>query len=171
MRKGKSKGIAIAGVLAALQITFVLLGFYLQFITLTFNFLAAIALMVTAAVAGKRTAALSYVAVALLAFAFTGYGCIPYVVFFGFFTLVSLVMRDCKCKWYIIVPTIIVISTAVFYLCYIVFSFIAIDFTRLGITIPYYILTAFFTIACFAYYYALFAAFRVVRERLGKYFM
>ena len=170
MRNISAKNVAFAGVFSALQLSFVLLGFYLHFLTLTFNFLAGLTLLTVLALTGKRYAVVSYIAVGLLAFAFTGAGCIPYVVFFGFFTIVSTILREYNAKWYVFVPVIIVISSLVFFLCYHVFTFIAIDFTKLGFEIPYFVLSILFTAICFAYYFAIFEAYKLLRERFGKYF-
>ncbi len=170
MRNVSAKNVAFAGVFSALQIIFILLGFYLRFLTLTFNFSAGLALLVILALTGKRFAIMSYVAVGLIALAFTVAGCIPYVVFFGFFTIVSTILREYNAKWYIFVPVIVIISSIVFFLCYHVFTFIAIDFTKLGFEIPYFVLSVIFTLVCFVYYYAIFKAYRLLQERFGKYF-
>lgn len=170
MRDVSAKNVAFAGVFSALQIAFVLLGFYLHFLTLTFNFLAGLTLLVILALTGKRFAVISYIAVGLTALAFTVAGCILYVVFFGLFTIVSTVLREYKAKWYVFVPVIIVISNLVFFLCYHVFAFIVIDFNKLGFEIPYIVLSVLFTLICFAYYYAIYEAYKLLKERFGKYF-
>ena len=170
MRNVSAKSVAFTGVFSALQIAFVLLGFYLHFLTLTFNFLAGLTLLLILALIGKRYAIISYVAVGLIALAFTVAGCIPYVVFFGLFTIVSTILREYEAKWYVFVPVIIIISSLVFFLCYHVFTFIAIDFNKLGFEIPYFVLSIVFTLICFVYYFAIYEAYKLLNERFGKYF-
>jgi len=165
----KTRGIAIAGVFGALQLVFIIIGYYTQFFNLGFNLLASAALMIVIIV-GRPQAFLCFIAVSLLALAFTfPFGCIPYVIFFGSWTLISILMMEKGLKWYITLPIKAAWAALVFFIGYSVVQFLVFDFTAIGIPpFPVWSLYIFFTLFTLFFDYAvLLNVYKFILRRFG----
>lgn len=139
MNGNRARGIALAGVLAGLQLVFLSVGYFVDTMVLACNFLASLCIMVTMKRKMYKESILSYIAVSILAFVIMNISALPYVVFTGVYTLVICFMEDKNVPHLVSALFAVIWANGVFYLLYRVVDLVVFDFDSLGFYIPYYV--------------------------------
>lgn len=132
-----SKNIVICSAFGAIQVILMLCAKYLEFATLSFYVLCALALMMPLKQKLYKESILTYCAVSILSFLLVGIPeCFVYLFICGGFTLLSVLFYDKKIPLIISIPVKIVIANLILLFFYFLFSsFIAIDLTNINLHI------------------------------------
>ncbi|MBR2481109.1 MAG: hypothetical protein IKB56_07395 [Clostridia bacterium] len=136
MKRFSSKKIALAGISSAIALIAVILSFYLPNLSMSFNLLATVGIMLPLTQKYYREAILSYVAVCALGGIFANIHILPFVLVGGFYTIVTIVMDDHKekVKWYISYPIKVVYACFVFFVLYYLTDIFFVNFSALNIS-------------------------------------
>lgn len=161
MKRFSSKRIALAGISSAISLVAIILSFYIPNLSMSFNLLASVGIMLPLTQKYYREAILSYVAVCALGGIFANIHILPFVLVGGFYTIVTIVMDDHKdkIKWFISYPIKVVYACFVFFVLYYLTDIFFVNFSALNISIEnkgllYFLLNLLF-VAVFIIYDAL----------------
>lgn len=161
MKRFSSKKIALAGVSSAISLIAVILSFYIPNMSLSFNLLATVGIMLPLTQKYYREAILSYVAVCALGGIFANIHILPFVLIGGAYTIATVAMENHKdkVKWFISYPIKVVYACFVFLVLYYLTDIFFINFSALNINLEnkgllYFLLNVIF-VAVFIIYDAL----------------
>lgn len=176
MKKFSSKRLALAGISSALALVCVIASFYVKTLTITFNVLAGIAIMLPLTQKYYREAILSYIAVCGLGAIFANISILSFVLVGGFYTILTVFLEDKsdKIKWYISYPIKIVYASFVFFVLYYLTDVLFIDFDAMGIVINmgegllYFVLNLLFVAIAIVYDFLLLWIYRWLQPLVEK---
>lgn len=162
--KYSSRDIAIVGLLAALQIIALVAGYFIDAISLASNVLCSFLLMLTLVRGMYRPTLLGYVAVSLVTAFIMNLSALPYAIFTGAFTIFTCYANEKRMNKVLACAIKIVWANVAFYLIYSVFSVIVLDFSELGIVLPYPVIAVIVSLAVIGYDYFLIALLGYTRQ-------
>lgn len=158
VKRISSKKIALAGISSAISLVAVIASFYVPNMSLSFNLLAAVGIMLPLTQKYYREAILSYVAVCALGGIFANIHILPFVLIGGAYTIATIVMDDFreKLKWYITYPIKLVYACFVFFVLYYLTNIFFVNFEALNISMDnkallYFLLNLAFVALFFIY--------------------
>ncbi|MDD4316116.1 MAG: hypothetical protein PHC84_03020 [Clostridia bacterium] len=170
--KDRSQRIALAGIGAAISLLFVVLGYYIDVLSLSLNVLAAGGMMLPLSRKYYREAALAYIAVSGLSFLIVNIGAVPFILVSGIYTIFTIFWENKGNKYLVGLPIKIVYSTLVFFILFKVTAYIAVDLNRLVFFkdisggLLYVILNAAFTLLFLAYDRLLIYCYKYFSEKI-----
>lgn len=173
MKNKISDKLALGAVGAAVSLVFILLAYYVPTMKVAFNAMAAFGTMLPLLKGYFREAALSAIATILIALFLVNIHVVPFALVGGLYTIATVYCERKKLKLYITVPVKIVYAAFLFYVFYMLASFIAVDFSKLGAlgNLPfaalYVIMTAVFAAAFLVYDYVLMLCYRYIKKRFN----
>jgi hypothetical protein len=129
--KDRSKRIALAGIGAAISLLFVVLGHYIEVITLSLNALAAGGMMLPLSQKYYREAILAFVAVSGLSFLIVNIGALPFILVGGSYTVFTIFWENKGWKYLYGLPIKLAYSMLVFFILYKVTAVIVVDYGRI----------------------------------------
>lgn len=155
-KKDAARRIALSAIGAAISLAAVTAAFYVQNMTLSFNIIAALGIMLPLTKKYFREAILAYIAVSAIGAIYTTIYILPFVLVTGGFTIAEIFMYEKKIKLYISYPIKIIWSCIVFLILYYAVKILALDLTKLGLedlhpALIYFLFNLVFTI-CFIVY-------------------
>lgn len=161
MKRFSSKKIALAGISSAIALIAVILSFYIPNLSLSFNLLASVGIMLPLTQKYYREAILAYVAVCALGGIFANIHILPFVLVGGAYTIATVAMDNHKdkVKWYISYPIKVVYACFVFFVLYYLTDIFFVNFSAFNIStenkaLLYFLLNLIF-VAVFIIYDAL----------------
>ncbi len=126
--RSRTYNLAVCGVFGSIQLVSLILAYYVDFLSLTLNAVAAIAMAVPLTKKFYRESIIAYIAVSLLAFLTVGaVGSLPYILFGGSYTLFTVFMHNSNVKYLFTVPIKIAWVNLAFFLLYSVFKVLVVD--------------------------------------------
>lgn len=167
-----AKKIALAGIGSAVSLIFVILGYYVDMLTLSFNVLATGGMMMILSKKYYKEAILSWVAVSVLGFFICNVGVLPYVMVGGAYTIFTVIWHEKGCKYIIGLPIKIAYSALVFFILYTFTKYLAVDLESLSFLdglssgLIYFIFNLVFSFAFVLYDYVLVYCYKYLKERL-----
>lgn len=114
----KAKRIALAGIGSAISLIFVVLSYYVDVLTVTFNVFATGGIMLTLSKGYYRESVLSVVVVSLLGFLICNLGAVPFIMVGGAFTVFTVIAEEKKLKFFISYPIKFFYAGLVFFILY-----------------------------------------------------
>ncbi len=147
-----SKKIAAAGIGAALSLLAVIGAYYVPNLSLSFNVLAGVGLLVPLSQKYYKEALLAYVAASGLGAIFVNIHILAFAMVTGLYTIAAVYAYDKKIKFYFVIPAGIAYGCLCFFVLYSVTALLAVDFEKLDIgnlsaTAAYLVLNAVFIAA------------------------
>lgn len=170
--KDRSRRIALAGIGAAVSLLFVVLGFYIDAITLSLNVLAAGGMMLPLSQKYYREAILAFIAVSVLGFLIVNIEAVPFILVGGSFTIFTVFWENKGWKYLISFPIKLAYSMLVFFILYKVTAYFAIDLDRFIIfenfsaPLVYVLLNAAFSLLFLVYDRALVYVYKYLSEKV-----
>lgn len=171
--KGKmsSKGVALGAVGGAISLIMVLLGYYIQNISLTLYVIASVGVMIPLAKNFYKEGFFSVVAVIILGAFFVNIKILPYALVTGTYTFVTLyISNKLKLKIQLVAIIKILYASFVFFILYFVAKLITIDLSaynlKLDQTVIYILFNCVFVVAFIAYDSLVFFGFDYLKKRL-----
>ncbi|HOB64716.1 MAG TPA: hypothetical protein PKH08_06145 [Clostridia bacterium] len=152
-----SKRIATAAIGAAISLLAIIAAYYVKNLSLSFNVLAGVGLLLPLSQKYYKESVLAYVAAAALGAVFTNINVLPFVMVTGLYTIAAVLLYDKKVKWVITVPACAAYGCLCFFILYKLASLITLDIVKLklGGLSPaslYVILNAVFLLALAAFH-------------------
>ena len=170
MKSRRSYEIALAAICTGLILFMLWISVVARYGTVAIYIVCSIVLMAPLTKKYYFASIFSYVASSLLAFVIVGdiFSILGFVAYFGPMTLISVIMREKKVKWFVALPIKIVIMNAVLALFYFVTRTLFVDYNAIGLNVHYSIIAIVCTILLVALDYILLYLYGFVKSRIGK---
>ena len=163
----KSYVIALSGISTALAVAFVMLAVYIEPMTISFYVMSAVSMMLPLTKGSYKGSLLACVATIILTVSIATIKALPFAIFFGPYTIVSVLLSK-KLKWYFALPIKICWFNLVLYILYLVTGLLVIDFDALGFTLEYWAIALIGTVIFIAYDFLMQYVFRVLTYVVEK---
>lgn len=174
MKKDIGSRLALAGLGAAISLIFVTLAYFVKNLSLSFNVLSSIGIMLPLTKSYYREGLLAAISVSIIGFFIVNIGIIPFVMASGFYVVFSIFCYNKKFNKILIMAIKIAYSLILFYVFYKLISAIAIDFGKLKFLneIPknliYFVFNMVFSVAFVCYDYLIIKGYIYLKRRLYK---
>ncbi len=173
MNKSSARKIAISAIATAVGLIAIVVGYYVQSISLSMNVLAGLTLILPLSQDYHKESVLAYVAISALGAIFANIHILAFVLGSGIFTLISILTYKKKISTIIKIAIDIVWGIFVFWMLYELVQLITVDFSNYDIgeiskTTLYIILNAIFIVAFVLYDYLIIWIYRYMQPIISK---
>jgi hypothetical protein len=170
--KTDPKKIALSAMGAAISLIFVLVAFWVQRMSLSFNVFAATGMMLPLVKKYYRESIIAYAVVVLIGALVTNIHILPFALVTGAYTIAAIIFYEKNVKFYFVLPIILGYSSLVFYFLYSLTSLLFIDLTKtsfasLSPAIIYVLLNLVFILAFIVYHFAIIYVYKFIAKRLS----
>ncbi len=168
----KAKRLSLAGIGSAISLLFIILSYYIEFISLSMNVLATSGIMLTLSQKYYREAILSVIVVSILGFLIINLGVLPFVLVGGSYTVFTIFWMQKDYNYYKSLPIKIAYAIFVFFILYKITTLIAFNYEKFTFlktvnkTALYLIFNAVFLIAFIIYDVFLLTIFKYFKDKI-----
>ncbi len=133
VKKDVGSRLAFGGIGAAVSLIFVVLGYFLKYVSLSCYVLSSIGIMLPLTKKYYREALLASVAVSVIGFFIVRLSIIPFVMASGFYVVLSIFLYQKRFNRWIGYGIKFLYAGLIFFICYKLVTLITIDFSKLPI--------------------------------------
>lgn len=180
MKRSKDIGsrLAFAGVGAAISIVFIVLGYFVSYISLSCTVLTSVGILLPLSKGYFRESVLAAIVVGVIGFFIVNIKIVPYAMASGLYVVLTvfLLLKFSDKVWKIVLSYLLKLgySALVFWVCYSLISVIAVDVTKIiflqGIdgAVLYLLLNLIFSLSFLLYDFLLQKGYEYAKERVKK---
>ncbi len=180
MKRPKDIGsrLAFAGVGAAISIVFIVLGYFIGFISLSCTVLTSIGILLPLSKGYFRESVLAAIVAGVVGFFIVNIKIVPYAMASGLYVVLTifLLLKFSDKTWKILLTYALKIgySALVFWICYSLISVISVDVTKLTFlqgldgTVLYLVINLIFTLSFLLYDFLLQKGYEYAKERVKR---
>lgn len=133
VKKDVGSRMAFGGIGAAVSLIFIVLGYFLKYVSLSCYVLSAVGIMLPLTKNYYREALLASVAVSVIGFFIVRLSIIPFVMASGFYVVLSIFLYKKRFNRWLGYGIKFLYSGLIFFICYKAVSLITVDFSKLPI--------------------------------------